>query len=161
MCKIISAKPKVGYFIYEGSVNEGIIDRLASIKLSDIKSMPIVVSESTSIYDSIATIFLENVGTLFVVEDKILKGIVSRKDLLKVTMGGGDLSTMPIGVVMTRVTKAVYCTEDESIIDAAEKIIEHDIDCVPIIEFDDKNRMILTGRVSKTNVTKVMLDLVK
>lgn len=161
MCKIISAKPKVGYFIYEGSINEGIIDRLSSIKLSDIKSLPVVVSESTSIYDSIAMIFLENVGTLFVVENKVLKGIVSRKDLLKVTMGGGDLSTMPIGVVMTRAPKLVYCTEDESVIDAAEKIIDHDIDCVPIVEFDDQNRMILTGRVSKTNITKVLLDLVK
>ena len=161
MCKIISAKPKVGYFIYEGNSNEGITDKLMSIKLSDIKSMPIVVSESTSIYDCIVTIFLENVGTLFVVENKILKGIVSRKDLLKATMGGGDFNTMPVGVIMTRVPKAVYCTEDESIIDAAEKIIEHDIDCVPIIEFDDKNRMIITGRVSKTNVTKVMLDLIK
>jgi len=161
MCKIINAKPKVGYFISEAKSNEDLTDKLMSIKLSDVKSMPIVVNESTSVYDAIVTLFLENVGTLFVVDNKVLKGIVSRKDLLKATMGGGDLSTMPIGVIMTRVPKAVYCTEDESIIDAAEKIIEHEVDCIPIIEFDNKNRMIITGRVSKTNVTKVMLDLIK
>lgn len=161
MCKIIDAKPKVGYFISSSKSNEDLTDRLMNIKLSQIKSVPVVVNESTSVYDSIVTLFLENVGTLFVVEDKVLKGIVSRKDLLKAAMGGGDLSAMPIGIIMTRFPKAVYCTEDESIIDAAEKIIDHDVDCVPIIEFDDKNRMIITGRVSKTNVTKVMIDLIK
>lgn len=161
MCKIIDAKPKVGYFISDKKINEDLTDKLMSIKLRDIKSIPVVVNESTSVYDSIVTLFLENIGTLFVAENKVLKGIVSRKDLLKVAMSGGDLSTMPIGVIMTRVPKAVYCTEDENIIDAAEKIIDHEVDCVPIVEFDKSNNMIVTGRVSKTNVTKVMLDLIK
>ncbi|WP_371818629.1 CBS domain-containing protein [Sedimentibacter sp. zth1] len=161
MCKIIDAKPKVGYFISQAKANEDLADKLMNIKLADVKSLPVVVNEGTSVYDSIVTLFLENVGTLFVVEDKYLKGIVSRKDLLKAAMGGGDLSTIPIGVIMTRVPKAVYCTENESIIDAAEKIIEHEVDCIPIIEFDLSSKMIITGRISKTNVTKVMLDLVK
>lgn len=162
MCKVIDAKPKVGYFISNGKVNADLTDKLLDIKLSDVKSMPVVVKEETSVYDSIVTLFLENVGTLFVVDEgKYLKGIVSRKDLLKAAMGGGDLSTMPIGVIMTRVPKAVYCTEEENIIDAAEKIIENEVDCIPIVEFDLNNKMIITGRISKTNVTKVMLDLVK
>jgi len=161
MCGMIDAKPKVGYLLSNKKGNKDIWDKLSSIILSDIKSLPIAVSESTSVYDSIVTIFLENVGTLFVIENDILKGVVSRKDLLKATMSGGDLSTIPIGVIMTRTPKIVYCTEDETVINAAEKIIENEVDCLPIVEILPGGKMKVIGRVSKTNITKVILDISK
>ena len=162
MTGILDARPKVGYF-YSGISNVNLLgDNVNNKLVEDIMSMPIVVKKDTNVYDTIVNIFLADVGSIFIIDDsEELCGIVSRKDLLKATMGGGDFTTMPIGVIMTRVPKAIYCTEDESIIDAAEKIIEHEVDCVPIVEFDSKNRMIITGRVSKTNVTKVMLDIIK
>ncbi len=159
MCGMIDAKPKVGYFLSSKKGNKDILEKLSSIKLSDIKSLPVAVTESTSVYDSIVTIFLENVGTLFVVEKDILKGVVSRKDLLKATMSGGDLSTIPIGVIMTRIPKIVCCTEDETVINAAEKIIENEVDCLPIVEILPSGKMKAIGRVSKTNITKVILDI--
>jgi len=161
LCGLINAKPKVGYFIPNKKGNRDIFEKLSSIKVSDIKSLPVAVTESTSVYDSIVTIFLENVGTLFVVEKDILKGVVSRKDLLKATMSGGDLSTIPVGVIMTRMPKIVCCTEDESILDAAEKIIENEVDCLPIVEIMPKGTMKAVGRISKTNITKVMLEISK
>lgn len=161
MCKFIDAKPKVGYFISNSKGNRDISDKLLSIKLAEIKSVPVVVNESTSVDDAIVSIFLENVGTLFVTDGDILKGVVSRKDLLKAAMGGRDLSTVPVGVIMTRAPKVVYCTEEETIIDAAEKIIDNDIDCVPIVEFDKDDKLRVIGRVSKTNVTRIVLDLAK
>lgn len=161
LCGLINAKPKVGYFIPNTKGNRDIFEKLSSIKVSDIKSLPVAVTESTSVYDSIVTIFLENVGTLFVVEKDILKGVVSRKDLLKATMSGGDLSTIPVGVIMTRMPKIVCCTEDESILDAAEKIIENEVDCLPIVEIMPKGTMKAVGRISKTNITKVMLEISK
>jgi len=70
MCGLIDAKPKVGYFISGKKNNRDIVEKLSAVKVSDIKSIPINVSENTSVYDAIVTIFLENVlGTLFVVED--------------------------------------------------------------------------------------------
>lgn len=159
MCGMVDAKPKVGYFLSSKKGNKDILDKLSSIKLSDIKSLPVAVTESTSVYDSIVTIFLENVGTLFVVEKDILKGVVSRKDLLKATMSGGDLSTIPVGVIMTRIPKIVCCTEDESVINAAEKIIDNEVDCLPIVEILPGGKMKAIGRVSKTNITKVILDI--
>ncbi|MBP1925441.1 CBS domain-containing protein [Sedimentibacter acidaminivorans] len=159
MCGMIDAKPKVGYFLSNKKGNKDILEKLSSIKLSDIKSLPVAVTESTSVYDSIVTIFLENVGTLFVVENDTLKGVVSRKDLLKATMSGGDLSTIPIGVIMTRFPKIVCCTEDETVINAAEKIIENEVDCLPIVEILSNGKMKAIGRVSKTNITKVILDI--
>lgn len=159
MCGIIDAKPKVGYFLSNKKGNRDILEKLSSIKLSDIKSLPVAVTESTSVYDSIVTIFLENVGTLFVVEKEILKGVVSRKDLLKASMSGGDLSTIPVGVIMTRIPKIVCCTEDETVLDAAEKIIDNEVDCLPIVEILPDGKMKAIGRISKTNITKVILDI--
>ena len=161
MCGIIDAKPKVGYFLSNKKGNKDIFEKLSTIKLSDIKSLPVAVTESTSVYDSIVTIFLENVGTLFVVENDVLKGVVSRKDLLKASMSGGDLSTIPVGVIMTRIPKIVCCTEDETVLDAAEKIIDNEVDCLPIVEIMPGGKMKAIGRISKTNITKVMLDISK
>lgn len=161
MCGLIDAKPKVGYFISNKKSNKDIFEKLSSIKVSDIKSLPVAVTESTSVYDCIVTLFLENVSTLFVVEKDALKGVVSRKDLLKASMGGGDLSTVPVGVIMTRMPKIVCCTEDETILEAAEKIIDNEVDCLPIVETLSNGNIKAVGRISKTNITKVLLEISK
>lgn len=159
MCGLIDAKPKVGYYISGKKNNKDIIEKLSAIKVSDIKSIPVNVSENTSVYDAIVTIFLENVGTLFVVDDEALKGVISRKDLLKAAMGGKDLTTIPVGVIMTRMPKIIYCSEDDSIIDAAEKIIEHEVDCLPIVTNIPNGKVKALGRISKTNITRVLLEI--
>lgn len=161
MCGLIDAKPKVGYFTSNKKNNKDIIEKLSAIKVLDIKSLPINVSENTSVYDAIVTLFLENVGTLFVVENDALKGVISRKDLLKAAMGGKDLTTIPVGVIMTRMPKIIYCTEDDSIIDAAEKIIENEIDCIPIVTNIPNGKIKAIGRISKTNITNVLLEISK
>ena len=62
--------------------------------------VPACIGENTSIYDCIVQLFLEDVGTIFVVnEDKYLEGVISRKDLLKATIGNSGL---PVSVIMTR-----------------------------------------------------------
>nr|WP_300093999.1 helix-turn-helix transcriptional regulator [Sedimentibacter sp.] len=161
MCGLIDAKPKVGYYISNKKNNKDIYEKLSSIKVSDIKSLPINVAESTSVYDAIVALFLENVGTLFVVEDDALKGVISRKDLLKAAMGGKDLNLVPVGVIMTRMPKIVYCTEDDTIVEAAEKIIDNEIDCIPIVTELPNGKMKAVGRISKTNLTKALLEITK
>ncbi len=161
MCGLIDAKPKVGYYISNKKNNKDIIEKLSAIKVSEIKSVPINVAENTSVYDAIVTLFLENVGTLFVVEDEALKGVISRKDLLKAAMGGKDLTTIPVGVIMTRMPKIVYCSEDDSIIEAAEKIIENEVDCLPVVTNIPNGKIKALGRISKTNITKVLLEISK
>ncbi len=161
MCGLIDAKPKVGYYISNKKNNKDIYEKLSSIKVSDIKSLPINVVESTSVYDAIVALFLENVGTLFVVEDDALKGVISRKDLLKAAMGGKDLNLVPVGVIMTRMPKIVYCTEDDTIVEAAEKIIDNEIDCIPIVTELPNGKIKAVGRISKTNLTKALLEITK
>ena len=159
MCGLIDAKPKVGYYISNKKNNKDIIEKLSAVKVSEIKSLPVNVTENTSVYDAIVTLFLENVGTLFVVEDEALKGVISRKDLLQAAMGGKDLTAIPVGVIMTRMPKIIYCSENDSIIEAAEKIIESEVDCLPVVINLPSGKIKAIGRISKTNITKVLLEI--
>ena len=40
------------------------------LKVADYQSAPVTVDESTSVYNGIVTMFVEDVGTLFVVNDQ-------------------------------------------------------------------------------------------
>ena len=68
MSGILDARPRVGYF-YTGKNTLGMLqEELSSITVEDIKSVPIVIGSDKSAYDAVLTMFLEDVGTVFVVE---------------------------------------------------------------------------------------------
>jgi len=130
------------------------------VKVNDLKSLPIVVTKNTKIYDAAVTMFVENVGTIFIVEEGILQGVISRKDLLKASLGGGNPADIPVGVVMTRMPKIIYCKDDESLIVILRKIVDNEIDCLPVIE-DTKKGLKVVGRISKTNIVNCLYDTLK
>ena len=162
MTGILDARPKVGYF-YSGISGASLVgNKIKDKKVKDIMSMPVVIKQDTNIYDSIVTMFLSDVGSIFIIDDEEnLCGVVSRKDLLKATIGGLDINKMPIGMVMTRTPNVVTAETDESVILAARKIIEHEVDSIPVIETDKESNITkVVGRLSKTNITKLFLEIV-
>lgn len=162
MTGILDARPKVGYFYSGVSEINLMSNKIKDKKVEDIMSMPIQVKKDMSIYEVIVTMFLADVGSIFIIDDdEFLCGIVSRKDLLKATIGGADINKMPIGMIMTRMPNVVTITKDEDIVLAAKKIIEHEVDSIPVIEYDknDKTQAKAVGRMSKTNITKLFLEL--
>lgn len=164
MSGILDVRPRVGYF-YTGKNTLGLLkEELSSITVNDIKSVPIVVRDEKNAYDAVVTMFLEDVGTLFVVEgdEDLLCGVVSRKDLLKAAMSPGtDLHQVPIAMVMTPLSKIVTATPDEPAAAAARRLVDHEIDCLPVVRELDHNpkRLQLVGRVTKTNFTRLLVDL--
>lgn len=162
MTGILDARPKVGYF-YSGVSDINLLgNKLKDKKVEDIMSMPSLVKKDTSIYDVIVTMFLSDVGSVFIIdEENHLSGVVSRKDLLKATIGGGDINKIPIGMIMTRTPNVVTIYKEEGIVDAAKKIIEHEVDSIPVVEIDEdnKNKSKVIGRISKTNITKLFLEI--
>ena len=121
--------------------------------------MPVVVSENMMVYDAILHIFLEDVGTLFVVDqDNHLQGVLSRKDLLRTSIGNQDLNKMPVHIIMTRMPNIAYCSKNDSLITAAKKLIEREIDSLPVIDETDGGLKIV-GRLTKTNITKAFISL--
>jgi len=133
--------------------------------VDEIKAVPVVVKEGASVYDAIVTLFLEDVGTLFVVqEDGNLAGLVSRKDLLKIAIGNADIHKIPIGVIMTRMPNLVTVTQEESAFDAAQKIVDHQVDALPVVKIEqegDKVKYKVIGKVTKTTITKLFVELGK
>ncbi|NBI07002.1 transcriptional regulator [Senegalia massiliensis] len=163
MSGILDARPKVGYF-YSGKSDINIFrDKIESIKVGEIKSLPTVVDEETSVYDAIVTLFIDDVGSIFVTSDGYLTGIISRKDLLKSAIGGVDIEKVPVAVIMSRMPNIVYLEEKESVLEAAVKIIEHEFDSLPIVEINtdstEDKKFKVVGKISKTNITKLFVDL--
>lgn len=163
MSGILDARPKVGYF-YSGKAEVNLFaQQIREIKVSNIMSVPAVVTEENSVYEAIVTLFLEDVGTIFVLsKDGYLTGVVSRKDLLKGAMGGTDLNKLPIGMIMTRKPNIITVMQDESVLRAAMKIIEHEVDSLPVVEtemVDGKEMHRVVGRISKSSITKLLVEL--
>lgn len=165
MSGILDARPKVGYY-YTGKTSLSFVsEKIKTIKVSDIKSVPIAVDEEVSTYDALVTLFLEDVSSIFVTSNGFLTGVVSRKDFLKNAMGGIDLTKIPVGIIMTRMPNIVITTADETALDAAIKLIEHEVDSLPVVEKvereDGKEDYKIIGKVSKTTITRLFVELGK
>lgn len=162
MTGILDARPKVGY-LYSGISGASLVgNKIKDKKVKDIMSMPVVIKQDTNIYDSIVTMFLSDVGSVFIIdENENLCGIVSRKDLLKVTIGSADINKMPVGMIMTRTPNVITTNKEDDVVLAAKKIIEHEVDSIPVVEIneEDTNQIKVIGRLSKTNITKLFLEI--
>lgn len=163
MAGFLEARPKVGYLYSGQSTNNIISDFIKNLKVENIKSSPVIVSEDTTVYDAIVTLFLEDVGTIYVHNGGILTGVVSRKDFLKTALGNTDIHKVPIGIIMTRMPNIACVKDEDSAYDAAAKIIRHEVDSVPVVESvcleNGKTGYKITGKVSKTNITRLFYDL--
>ncbi|VYU52486.1 CBS domain-containing protein [Clostridium tertium] len=164
MIGVLDARPKVGY-VYLGEVeNTRILENISRVLAGEIMSKPVTVSEETTVYDAIVFLFLNDVGTLFIENNGVLVGAVSRKDFLKNAIGGTDIHKVPVGVIMTRMPNIVCGSTEDSAYDLAKKIIEHEIDSIPIVEkieggLNEKPQFKIVGKISKTNITKLFVKL--
>lgn len=164
MSGFLEAKPRVGYsFKNEGADNE-IRRALNQYRVRDIQSLPVILKESTSIYDAIVTLFVEDTGSVYIVgEDGYLSGLVSRKDCLKTTLGQADIHKMPISIIMTRMPNIITANLDETVVEVVRKIVEHEVDSLPVVKcFLDhagEERLEVVGKISKTNIARLFLDL--
>jgi CBS domain-containing protein len=161
MAGFIDARPRVGYYYTGNKSNQFFTQKLNKILVKNYKSPPVVIRETTTVYEAICSMFLEDVGTLYVVrEDQSLTGVVSRKDLLKSAIGRQDLQEIPVSIVMTRMPNIVTCHAEESLYEVAKKLIHNQIDSIPVIRQDeDPTRVAVIGRLTKTAITKAFVEL--
>jgi CBS domain-containing protein len=167
MSRILDAKPRVGYFFTGRHADYFLGQRFREMKVGDVKSVPTVIRDESSVYDALVMLFLEDIGTLFVVDTNgNLAGVVSRKDLLKATMGQGDIHRMPVGVIMTRMPNIVYVTSDESVLDAARKIVTREVDALPVVRQRDAvdpktghSELEVVGRFTKTTIARLLVEM--
>ena len=107
--------------------------------------------------------FLEDVGSIFVVEPGgILRGVVSRKDLLKAAMGSRDLQKIPVKVLMTGMSKMIMTDPEEPVLAAAKKLVDGEIDSLPVVRplgAEADKAFEVVGRVTKTNITRLLVEM--
>jgi len=160
MSGILEARPRVGYYYSGKPKNKLIEDELKKYVVKDYSSHPVVVKSEMSVYDAICTIFLEDVSTLFVInENGDFIGVCSRKDLLRASMIGDDIHTMPVNIIMTRMPNLSFVLESERVMIAANLMIEKEIDSLPIVVQKDNGKYEVKGRISKTTITKIFVSL--
>lgn len=159
MAGFLDARPRVGYFYTGKTGTQLLTESLTKIHVRDYQSIPVVISENVSVYDAIVTMFLEDVGTLFVSDHQgCLAGVLSRKDLLRASIGKQELSAIPVNIIMTRMPNITVCKKEDLLIEAAKKLIEKQIDALPIVKETDLGFEIV-GRLTKTNITKAFVAL--
>ncbi|MGG1599561.1 MULTISPECIES: helix-turn-helix transcriptional regulator [Paenibacillus] len=167
MLGLIDAKPKVGY-TPGSAMSPGLhaSRKLLNTKVKEVQALPVIVKENASVGDAVVSLFMENVGSLIVVDDQgCLSGIISRKDLLKFTFGNTNAATMPVSMVMTREPNVIHVSPDESVVDAAKKMINHQVDSLPVVvpskleQTGGIPRWDVVGRITKTIMTKILLDM--
>lgn len=160
---ILDARPKVGYY-YTGKNTLGMLmEEISGICVRDLQSVPVVVNQDKNAYEAVVTMFLEDVGTVFVVDERgLLVGVVSRKDLLKAAINNSsDLRELPVVMVMTPLAKIVVVEPEDSVAIAARKIIDNEIDSLPVVRKvgDEGRNYEIVGRITKTNFTRLLVEL--
>ncbi|MYL47928.1 CBS domain-containing protein [Halobacillus litoralis] len=161
MAGFLDARPRVGYFFTGKTGSELFTEKLKKFKVDEYQSRPIVVEEDVSVYDAICAMFLEDVGTLFVTDQhSFLTGVLSRKDLLRASIGNQDLTSVPVHIIMTRMPNITVCEPEDLLLDAAQKLIEKQIDGLPVVQPSEEG-MKVVGRLTKTNITKALVELAR
>ncbi|WP_371825249.1 helix-turn-helix transcriptional regulator [Paenibacillus soyae] len=163
MLGMLDAKPKVGYFLGNTfRASHEPLQRFNSMKVREVQGVPVNIPDSLSVHDAVITLFMENADTLLVVnEDKRFAGIVTPKDLLKITLGNAGAASIPVSMVMTRYPNIVTLAPDETVMDAIRKMSQHQVDCLPVLmpSADSSQNPVVAGWVSKSNLIALLSDI--
>ncbi len=87
-------------------------------------------------------------------------GVLSEKICLRASIGKQELNSVPVHIIMTRMPNITTCKSDDLLIDVAEKLIEKQIDSIPIVKEKEEGLEVI-GRVTKSNITKAFVTLFK
>lgn len=170
MLGYIDAKPKVGYFIGKSVMKENSeFAQITQRRVREVMGVPVVLRETATVSDAVVTLFLENVGSLVVIDASgALAGIVSRKDLLKVTMGNPQGLTVLLSMVMTRFPNIATVSPDDTVREAMRKMISHEVDGLPVVvpmeaaegqpKLEGQPKFEVIGRITKTTIMKLLFE---
>lgn len=158
---ILISKTNVGYFYNDDFSEAKQYDVLRMTKVKEVMGIAYVSKSTDSISEIITKLFLNDIGTIFIVnEQAVLSGVVSRKDTLKMLVANANAGTLPVAMAMTRVPNVVCLNSEDSVLDALKKIIHHAVDCLPVVEENEDGKKII-GRISKTTIIRMLLDIVE
>lgn len=154
---ILSSRPKVGYE-YAGMKNTQLdYSNLYEAKISHIFKKPALVEPNTSLQECVNSLFLKDAGSLYVINDEQqLLGLISRKDLLAVTVNNSDTESMVASMVMTRMPNLITVTPDMTIMQVGKLLLKHEVDSLPVVDNNDNDKVI--GKITKNRIFQYFIE---
>lgn len=112
-----------------------------------------MIESAASIADMLSLMATHNIGSVVVVDDGRLVGIVSERDIVHaITLAEVDIRPHPVHTIMN--TEVLVCTVDDDTADLAATMTEHRIRHLPVTDEHGK----LLAIVSIGDVVKARLD---
>ena len=122
MISVLEARPNVGYYYVGLSPKDQTAEILRSYSVHDVLSQAVIVSPETNLYDTIVTIFTEDVGTIFGLRRFLFtRCCITQGFYCRASIGQTDAHTMPISMIMTPVSKVITVEPSDSLAVAAKK----------------------------------------
>ena len=159
---ILIAKPKIGYSLAGSHFHYFSKEEIKEQDISEVMEVPTLINHDTNIKDAIINLFMYNTDILYAVDNNSLVGVVTKKDLLKISINGKDLEKIPVSLVITRMPNIIYLYSKSSIYDGIQKLNYHQIDNIPIVknmEENGKNILKVIGQFSKTTACNLFFEL--
>lgn len=157
MTGLLDARPKVGYFYTGQTIEPLLYEKLYKKTVEDIMLPPILIHQSTTVYDAVTNLFMYDVGSLYVKNDNDeLNGILSRKDLLRAAISNPNTEKTPVAMIMSRMPNIITITRDHTILEAGSLLMHHNIDTLPVVEIDQPKKVI--GKVTKTRMMSYFIN---
>ena len=157
--EIIKSKTKVGYTFNSQKPKKLDSSLIKNLNVMKFVGEALILSEKSSIHDGVVEIFTKDSGTIYITNGELLSGIVSRKDLLKAAIGGMDLKSLPISLIMSRMPNIYFCTKDATLFEAVETLVKKQVDSLPVVEYSEElDGYKVVGKISKTVLSNVLYD---
>lgn len=155
--EVLAARPKVGY-VYRGVGQAGVdYDALYNQPISAIMQPAAVIKDNATLQEAISKLFLEDVGTLFVVDTNAqLVGLISRKDLLRASFNNSNPEAVLASVIMTRMPNIVTVTSDMTVKQVGQLLLKHKVDSLPVVDSAAPQRV--TGKITKNRIFQHFID---
>ncbi|WP_430616048.1 hypothetical protein IGI71_000092 [Enterococcus sp. DIV1279b] len=157
MTGLLDARPKVGYFYTGQTVEPLLFEKLYHTKVAEVMIPPLLISQTVSVYEAVTTLFMYDVGSLYVKNDQDeLIGVLSRKDLLRFAISNAALEKTPVAMIMTRMPNIVTITPEETILTAGTLLGRHEVDTLPVVDPQEPKKVI--GKITKTRLMNYFIQ---
>jgi len=101
-------------------------------KARDLMRDPVTVTRDTKIIDALNRVLNQGIGSLIVVEEERVVGIVTKRDLLWAVAAGIDLVNNTVEKIMTR--NVISVDPDTDILTVVTTMLNNNISHLPVVE---------------------------
>jgi len=109
---------------------------------------------NTTLREAAAVMSKLNIGSLIIVEDEKISGIITSTDILKAIANGKDVETTLVEEIMSKPVIAI--DPDKKVEDAVNIMLEHKIKKLPVVE-EDK----LIGIITASDIIAIEPKLIE